>query len=203
MDEVWTKLNFELCPRFLWFLVTFTLKFYCNFGSRYFWRCMLEHTKRQVHKWRIFQHALSRYVYNCSLFAIFLMSVRVWHRAAEKCLFGQQGFSSFGISFKNGRSYASYGAMSTDDDDDDDNDDDYVEECLNSNRWFRHIFALRDRSLIIGGGGWGGGGGGGGDWAKNSKKRLFLSRPPQWRKKIFRIPLFYWGIISMPPPPEL
>ena len=32
---------------------------------------MLEHTKRQVHKWTILQHALSRYVYNRSLFAIF------------------------------------------------------------------------------------------------------------------------------------
>ena len=31
---------------------------------------MLEHTKRQD-KWRILQHALSSYVYNRSLFAIF------------------------------------------------------------------------------------------------------------------------------------
>ena len=46
-------------------------KFNCSLGNRYFWSCMLEHTKRQVHKWRIFQHSLSRYVYNRSLFAIF------------------------------------------------------------------------------------------------------------------------------------
>ena len=32
---------------------------------------MLEHTKRQVHKCRFLQHALSRYVYNRSLFVIF------------------------------------------------------------------------------------------------------------------------------------
>ena len=32
---------------------------------------MLEHTKRQVHKWKFLQHALSRYVYNRSLFDIF------------------------------------------------------------------------------------------------------------------------------------
>ena len=32
---------------------------------------MLEHMKRQVDKWRFLQHALSRYVYNCSLFDIF------------------------------------------------------------------------------------------------------------------------------------
>ena len=32
---------------------------------------MLEHTKRQVHKCRILQYALSRYVYNRSLFALF------------------------------------------------------------------------------------------------------------------------------------
>ena len=32
---------------------------------------MLEHTKRQVHKCKILQHALSRYVYNRSLFALF------------------------------------------------------------------------------------------------------------------------------------
>ena len=32
---------------------------------------MLEHTKRQVHKRKFLQHALSRYVYNRSLFDIF------------------------------------------------------------------------------------------------------------------------------------
>ena len=32
---------------------------------------MLEHTKRQVPKWKFLQHALSRYVYNRSLFDIF------------------------------------------------------------------------------------------------------------------------------------
>ena len=32
---------------------------------------MLEHTKRQVHKWKFLQHALSGYVYNRSLFDIF------------------------------------------------------------------------------------------------------------------------------------
>ena len=47
-------------------------KFNCSLGNRYFWRCMLEHTKRQVHKWKILQHALSTsYVYNRSLFVIF------------------------------------------------------------------------------------------------------------------------------------
>ena len=46
-------------------------KFNCSLGNRYFWRCMLEHTKRQVHKWKFLQHALSRYVYNRSLFDIF------------------------------------------------------------------------------------------------------------------------------------
>ena len=33
--------------------------------------CMLEHTKRQVYKWKFLQHAFSRYVYNRSLFDIF------------------------------------------------------------------------------------------------------------------------------------
>ena len=32
---------------------------------------MLEHTKRQVYKWKVLQHALSRYIYNRSLFDIF------------------------------------------------------------------------------------------------------------------------------------
>ena len=32
---------------------------------------MLEHTKHQDHKWKFLQHALSRYVYNRSLFDIF------------------------------------------------------------------------------------------------------------------------------------
>ena len=46
-------------------------KFNCSFGNRYFWRCMLENTKRQAHKWK-FLYALSRYVYNRSL--LFLLS---------------------------------------------------------------------------------------------------------------------------------
>ena len=46
-------------------------KFNSSLGNRYFWRCMLEHTKRQVHKWKFLQHALFHYVYNRSLFDIF------------------------------------------------------------------------------------------------------------------------------------
>ena len=46
-------------------------KFNRSLGNRYFWRCMLEHTKRQVYKWKFLKHALSRYVYNRSLFDIF------------------------------------------------------------------------------------------------------------------------------------
>ena len=42
-----------------------------NIGNRYFWGCMFEHTKRQVYKWKFLEHALSRYVYNRSLFDIF------------------------------------------------------------------------------------------------------------------------------------
>ena len=33
---------------------------------------MLEQTKSQVHKWKFLQHALSRYVYNRSLFVIYI-----------------------------------------------------------------------------------------------------------------------------------
>ena len=44
-------------------------KFNGSLGNRYFGRRMLEHTTRQVHKF--LQHALSRYVYNRSLFDIF------------------------------------------------------------------------------------------------------------------------------------
>ena len=32
---------------------------------------MLEHSKRQILKWKVLQHALSRYVHNRSLYAIF------------------------------------------------------------------------------------------------------------------------------------
>ena len=44
-------------------------KFNCSLGNHHFWRCMLEHTKHQVHKWKFLQHALSRYVYNRSFSA--------------------------------------------------------------------------------------------------------------------------------------
>ena len=55
---------------------------------------------------------------------------------------------------------------------------------------------IRDRSLFIGGGG-----GGGGDWVINSKKLLFFRNPLNTEnKKSFRTPLFYWGMISVPPP---
>ena len=49
----------------------FVFEFNCSLGNRYFWRCMLEHTKRQVFEWKFLQHALCRYVYNRSLFDIF------------------------------------------------------------------------------------------------------------------------------------
>ena len=34
------------CHYFPYLVLAFVFKFYCNFGNRYFWRCMLEHTKR-------------------------------------------------------------------------------------------------------------------------------------------------------------
>ena len=59
------------CHYLFYLVLFFVFKFNCILGNRYFWRCMLEHTKRQVHKWKFLQHALSRYVYNRSLFVIF------------------------------------------------------------------------------------------------------------------------------------
>ena len=57
--------------------ISFMPCFVCDFilalfssGIRYFWRCMLEDTERQVHKWKFLQHALSRYVYDCNWFDI-------------------------------------------------------------------------------------------------------------------------------------
>ena len=52
-------------------------KFSCSLGNRYFYRCMLEHTKRQAHKWKCLHHALSRYVYNRSLFVVFTQAEMV------------------------------------------------------------------------------------------------------------------------------
>ena len=62
------------CHYFPYLVLVFVFKFNCTLGNRYFWRCMLEHTKRQ-HKWRILQHALSSYVYNRSLFAVFMRNL--------------------------------------------------------------------------------------------------------------------------------
>ena len=69
------------CEYFPYLVLVFVFKFNCSLGNRYFWRCMLEHTKRQVHNWEILQHALSRYVYNRSLFDIF---IQVERRSLEK-----------------------------------------------------------------------------------------------------------------------
>ena len=52
---------------------------------------MLEHTKRQVYKWKFLQHALSRYVYNRSLFDIF---TQVEMAEEEECLRFGVGFTS-------------------------------------------------------------------------------------------------------------
>ena len=57
--------SFIVITFLIWYV--FVFKFNCSLGNRYFWRCMLEQTKRQVHKWKFLQHALSRYVYNRSL----------------------------------------------------------------------------------------------------------------------------------------
>ena len=59
------------CPYFRYLVLVFVFKFNCSLGNRYFLRCMIEHTKRQVHKWKFLQHALYHYVYNRSLFDIF------------------------------------------------------------------------------------------------------------------------------------
>ena len=63
---------------FIYFVITFpylvlvfVFKFYCILGNRYFCRCMLEHTKRQVYEGKFLQNALTRYVFNRSLFVIF------------------------------------------------------------------------------------------------------------------------------------
>ena len=61
-------------------------KFNCSLGNRYFWRCMLEHTKRQVFEWKFLQHALCRYVYNRSLFDIFTSVLTSFWRLRSKSL---------------------------------------------------------------------------------------------------------------------
>ena len=59
--------TFSLSLLFLLGISLCVYKFNCTLGNPYFWRCMLEHTKRQVHKWRFWQHALSSYVYYSTL----------------------------------------------------------------------------------------------------------------------------------------
>ena len=70
----WLQYNiYSLCNIKLIYLPANNSGLFCChcLGNRYFWRCMLEHTKRQVHKCKILQHALSCYVYNRSWFAFF------------------------------------------------------------------------------------------------------------------------------------
>ena len=38
------------CHYFPYLVLVFVFKFDCSLGNLYFWRCMLEHTKHQVHK---------------------------------------------------------------------------------------------------------------------------------------------------------
>ena len=47
---------------------------------------MLEHTKRQVYKWKFLQHALSRYVFNRSLFDIFTQVEMAEEQECKKLL---------------------------------------------------------------------------------------------------------------------
>ena len=55
------------CHYLPYLVLVLVLKCYCSLDNRYFWRCMLEHMKREVHKWKFLQHALSRHVYKCTL----------------------------------------------------------------------------------------------------------------------------------------
>ena len=66
------------CHYFPYLVLAFVFKFNCNFGNRYFWRCMLKHTKRQVYKWKFLQHALFRHVYNRNLAVIFTQDKNCW-----------------------------------------------------------------------------------------------------------------------------
>ena len=80
-----SRFNYKVClfycHYFPYLILVFVFKFNCSFGNRYIWRCMLEHTKRQVHKWKFLQHALSRYVYNHSLFVISLEFTATYRKA--------------------------------------------------------------------------------------------------------------------------
>ena len=51
------SVNFHLlfhCHYFAYPVLVFVFKFNCNLGNRYFWRCILKHTERRVHKWKFY-----------------------------------------------------------------------------------------------------------------------------------------------------
>ena len=64
-NSVYFHLSFH-CHYFPYLVLVFMFKFNCNSGNRYFWRCMLKHTKRQVHKWKF---------YNISCLVMFITGV--------------------------------------------------------------------------------------------------------------------------------
>jgi len=55
MDKVWAKLNFDLCPRFLWFLLKVTL----NISPR-----ESQSRRLQKHKIGIFRDAVKYFIRN-------------------------------------------------------------------------------------------------------------------------------------------
>ena len=87
VTSVYRHLLFH-CHYFPNLVLVFAFKFNCSLSNRYFWRCMLEHANRQVHKWKFLQ--LSRYVSNRILFVIFTQVGDFWILGKFDC----PGFTS-------------------------------------------------------------------------------------------------------------
>ena len=49
--------------------------FNCSLGNRYFWRCMLEHTKRQVHKRKFLSRCLVMFI--TAIYLLFLLNLKL------------------------------------------------------------------------------------------------------------------------------
>ena len=71
------------CHYFPYLVLVFVFKFNCILGNRYFWRCMLEHTKRQVNEF-LFSKMRFNVMFVTAVCVLFLIKLR-WPKKKSSC----------------------------------------------------------------------------------------------------------------------
>ena len=71
------------CHYFPYLVLVFVFKFNCSLGNHYFWRCLLQHTKRQLHKKKSFYNMLCLVMLITAVCLIFLLRLLLFSSGEE------------------------------------------------------------------------------------------------------------------------